>query len=110
MLDLALAAASRIVRERIEAGDPVAARALREALDALPRATPVKVRLHADDAAAIESALAAEIAAGRITIEPDRGVERGGCLVESSTGIIDATLEVAEAAVRAAAEGRAETP
>lgn len=110
MLELALSAAERIARERIGADDPVAARALREALDALPTIDGVVARVHPADIAAIQSELSAEIDRQSLRLVPDESIERGGCLVGSASGIIDATLGVALDAVRAAAEGRTDTP
>lgn len=107
LLELALAAASRVVRERIEADDPVAVRALREALDALPASAEVRVRLHPDDAESIGRETESEVARGRIVLVPDPSIARGGCVVESSVGTVDATLGHALESVRSAARGGA---
>ena len=108
LLDIALAAASRVARVRIEAGDPVVSRALREAMDSLPPAAGLKVRVNPADLAAVAAELAAEIDLGRAEAIADAGVDRGGCLVESSVGTIDATIGCAEETVAAAARGGAE--
>jgi flagellar assembly protein FliH len=110
MLELALAAAARIARVRIAADDPVAARALREALEALPAVDGIVARIHPADLAAIQADLALEIDRQNLRLVSDDSIERGGCVVESASGIIDATLGVALDAVRAAAEGRTDTP
>lgn len=107
LLEVALAAASRVVRERIDAEDPVAVRALREALDALPASAEVRVRLHPDDAEPIGRETESEVARGRIVLVPDPSVARGGCVVESDVGTVDATLGHALDAVRSAGRGGA---
>lgn len=103
--EVVLEAASRIARARVEAGDPVAARALDEALAALPAAGGLRVRLHPDDVAAAAAARQAEIERGRIELVADAALTRGGCVVESRVGTIDATVETALAAVEQALTG-----
>jgi flagellar assembly protein FliH len=108
LLELSLTAASRIARKLIEEGDPVAARALSEALEALPTDDGLRVHLHPDDVEAVERDLESLIRQRRIEIVSDEKVSRGGCIVGGESGTIDATLEAAEATVRAAADGRAD--
>ena len=108
LLEIALEAASRIVRARIEASDPIVVRAVREATDALPAAAGAKVRVHPGDLPVLARELAAEVERGRMQLSGDETISPGGCVVESSVGIVDATLEAAADAVRAAALGTAE--
>jgi flagellar assembly protein FliH len=110
MIELALEAASRIVRERIEADDPVAARALAEAVEALPSGETIQARLHPEDVEAVKRDLADLVAGRRIELLADQGISRGGCVVDSGAGRIDATLETADAEIRAAAAGEVERP
>lgn len=105
LLEVTLEAASRIVRERIENGDPIAVRALREAMESLPRSTTLKVRLHPQDMEHAAATLAKEIESGKVEVVEDDAVSRGGCFVETPVGKIDATLETAEQAVRDAVTG-----
>lgn len=105
MTGLALETASRIVRERIELDDPVAARALSEAVAALPEIDGLTARLHPDDVSAVSDGLSELIERQRIELKPDESIERGGCVVESRAGSIDARLETAIEAVRLAARG-----
>lgn len=95
MLDLALAAASRMLRDKIDQNDPVAARALREALAALPESGRVQVRLHPDDIDSVRRDLAREIAAERVVLTADATIGRGGCVVDCDAGSLDATRETA---------------
>ena len=105
MIELALAAASVVVRERIAADDPVAARAVRDALDAVPSGDDTLVRLHPDDVGGVERALATAGADGGVTIRADDAVARGGCVVSTAAGTVDARLETALDAVADAARG-----
>jgi flagellar assembly protein FliH len=108
LLEVTLEAASRIVRARIDDGDPVALRALREAMESLPESTRMKVRLHPEDLEGAAATLTHEVENGRLRLEADRSLSRGGCVVETPAGTVDATLETAEEVVRDAANGRAE--
>jgi flagellar assembly protein FliH len=110
LLEIALEAASRIARTRVEAGDPIAVRALEEALDALPNPSSFRARVHPDDLQPLTDALRAEIDAGRLELIADPDVGRGGTLVECEAGRVDATLETAEVSIRAAVSDGDESP
>jgi flagellar assembly protein FliH len=99
LTSLALALAERLLADRLEA-DPTRVRAIvREALDRVRRASRVRVRVHPADRAALGD-LDAEVL-------EDPSIERGGCVVESELGEVDARLEVRlEALARALAEAR----
>jgi flagellar assembly protein FliH len=103
--EVVIEAASRIARSRIDAGDPLAARALREALSALPASSGLRARLHPADLQAAAADLQAEIEQGRIQLVADPTLSRGGCVVHSDVGTIDATVETAVAAVERALGG-----
>ena len=110
ILELTLAAASRIVRERIDAGDEVAVRVLGEALAALPGSTRVKARLHPDDVESVVDQNRTNIEAGRIEVVADETLSRGGVILETDFGSIDATVETAEAGAREALLGAEGAP
>jgi len=102
LLEITLEASSRITRTRIEAGDPVAARALKEALTTLPQSGPVRARLHPDDAESIRESLRRELDSGRLELVSDETLRRGGVIAETDAGRIDATLDAAEEALETA--------
>ncbi|GEM_PF-6446019 len=108
LLDVALTAASKIVRDRIDRSDPVAARAVQEAIASLPERTRFTVRLNGADLQEVRKALQDELAEGRIELVEDNSLTRGGCVLDTSAGSIDATVETAENAVRESARGKAE--
>ena len=105
LLEIAIEAASSIARQRVEAGDPIAARALEEALATLPDSTSVRARLHPEDLGVVEQSLRAELQAGRLELVADETLPRGGTIVECDAGRVDATIDTAEQAVRAAVVG-----
>ncbi len=104
MIELALEAASKIVRARIEQDDPIAARALAEAVEALPSGETLRARLNPEDLKQVKSELEGKNELHRIELVSDAGVSRGGCVIEGETGTIDARVETAAGTVREAAE------
>jgi flagellar assembly protein FliH len=106
MLEIVARTASRIARTRISHDDEVVVRALREALQALPESTPVRARMHPEDIATVQAE--GETDMRRIEWIPDEGITRGGLVLESDFGSIDATVETAEQAAREAIVGAAE--
>ena len=98
---VALAAGiARQIVEREIAQDPEILRELtRRAVAAFPMDEPVKVRLHPDDLALLATgegrAAASTVSVGDRTVPwiSDPAVERGGCLVEGPTKIVDGRLD-----------------
>ncbi len=102
LVSLALTAAARLVRARIEEGDPVAARVLEEVLGTLPARTPSRVELHPEDIEMIEATRLLEGGA-EIELVPNPSLSRGSLVVRAGGDEIDARLETALAALRDAA-------
>jgi flagellar assembly protein FliH len=109
LLEIAIEAASRIVRQRLEEGDEIAARALQEAMESLPSGAELRIRINPDELDSLSEMLRAEIEAGRVELISDPAVSRGGPIVESEVGTVDATLETATAAARFATLGGGES-
>lgn len=82
---LALAVAQRLVLDELDARPERVQAIVRDALDRVRRASRVRVRAHPDDAAQLMD-LEVEIVA-------DASIERGGCVVESELGVVDARIE-----------------
>lgn len=97
LLKLAIRLAEKIVRAEVAAGPRVAQAALRRALELAARRSDVRVRVHPDDAAALDAILPelrrrfADL--GTIVLDPDASVSRGGCLLATPEGAVDASLE-----------------
>ena len=53
----------------------------------------LKLRVHPQDAAMLEQALAGDSDTPRYRLIPDERITRGGCMAETALGSIDATLE-----------------
>jgi flagellar assembly protein FliH len=82
--------------------------AVRDALSRLERVGRVRVLLHAEDLALIEQANSPlrveEIGGDRIRLEVSPEVGRGGCVVHTDFGVVDARREVKFEILRQAVE------
>jgi flagellar assembly protein FliH len=86
--------ARQIVRAELKQRPELTAMIANEAVDTLLlSARHITLRVHPDDQPAVAQGAADVLAArgGRIVTDP--GVSRGGCLVESDIGSVDATME-----------------
>ena len=91
MVDLALALARRVVdRELTLAPDLVAAMA-HVALERLGEQTPATIRLNPADYSVVTAGRGEQWAGTHVSVVPDPAVTRGGCVVESDFGVIDAS-------------------
>jgi len=96
-LDLALQLVEAVLgRELATATDP-GADALRRALVAVPVDVPLVARLHPADLAALDRGTVGDRA---VTLVADPTVARGDALVETDSGVVDATVSGALARVR----------
>ena len=105
-IELALLAAQRIVGAELSLRPERIAEIVRPLLSRIRRARQVSVRVHPDDRSALAQAHAllaehAELGCA-IAIEEDANLARGGCVVTSDAGILDARLEVRLDAMAAA--------
>lgn len=89
--------ARRIVRRELRTDPGMITRVVGAALEQVAAASRVRVRVHPHDARTLEETLreivSAPDEAEAIEIVPDGSVERGGCVVESDRGIVDARLQ-----------------
>ncbi len=86
--------ARQIVRSELQANPELVAMIASEALDTLLlSAKHITLRVHPDDQEIVQQGASEVLAArgGRVII--DSAVSRGGCLVESDIGTVDATME-----------------
>ncbi|MEA3402461.1 MAG: FliH/SctL family protein [Armatimonadota bacterium] len=93
---IAVEVARRIVRRELRADPGLIARTAQAALEQMAGASDVRVRVHPLDAQVLETTMHEVVSsrddAAGVTIVPDGSVERGGCVVESDRGIVDARL------------------
>jgi flagellar assembly protein FliH len=94
---LAIAAthlARQIVRSELTTRPELIAKVAQEALDTLLlSAKHITLRVHPDDHGLIAQGAADVLAARGGRLLPDAAMSRGGCLIESDIGVIDASLE-----------------
>lgn len=105
----AVALARQVVRSELAERPQQVAAVAQEALETLLlSARHITVRVHPDDHALVAQGAAETLTARGARLLADAGVTRGGCLIESDIGIIDASIETRWR--RAAATLGAETP
>jgi flagellar assembly protein FliH len=92
----ALAAAGVIVRREVALDSEMAIRQVREALRRVVGVESVILRVHPDDEPAVregrQQLLSSTDSLREFIVEPDEKVERGGCIIESPSGTIDARI------------------
>lgn len=94
LASLVKAIAGVLVRREVEVDTSFLAEVVREALAALPAATPdVRIVVHPDDAALIEDHLNVARPDRKWRIEIDREQPRGGCKLLSAVARIDRQIE-----------------
>lgn len=97
VVELALAIARRIVRREVHSDREVVVRVLSEALARLERASRVRVRLNPEDMRSARAGTArarqplTNVSGLELVADPE--VPQGGCIVETPSGSIDATIE-----------------
>lgn len=93
----AFAVAERIVHRLVKADPTIIADQVAAALALLSRPTSVEITIHPDDRPLVEQTLPvllSEIAScEHSVIRPDAAIERGGCIVATRGGRIDATIQ-----------------
>ncbi len=86
--------ARQMVRSELVQRPELVAAVAQEAVETLLlSAHHITLRVHPDDHALVAQGAAEVLAARGARLLPDSGVTRGGCVVESDIGVIDASLE-----------------
>jgi len=93
MVQLALAIARRIVQREVSLDQDFVVAMARVALDRLGENAPATIRLHPDDFTSVMDRSGEGWAGAQVTVVPDAAISRGGCLVESEFGFVDAGVE-----------------
>lgn len=90
---IALQVARQVVRTELNTPAAVVIAVTQEALDeVLLSARHITVRLHPADLLLVEQGCAEVFTARGVRVLPDSQIERGGCLVESDLGAVDARI------------------
>lgn len=93
LVQLSIAIARRVLHREVSVDPELTAALAHIALERLGGPTPATVRLHPDDYAIVTSGQVTPLSARQVEIRPDPGVARGGCLVESEFGFINASVD-----------------
>ncbi len=93
LVQLAIAIARRVLQREVSVDQELTAALAHIALERLGSAAPATVRLHPDDYASVSAGQGATLGGRQVEIVPDPSVSRGGCLVESEFGFIDASVD-----------------
>jgi flagellar assembly protein FliH len=93
LVQLSVAIARRILQREVSVDGELTAALAHIALERLGGATPATVRLHPDDYTVVTSGLVTPLSGRQVEILPDPSVSRGGCLVESEFGFINASVD-----------------
>jgi flagellar assembly protein FliH len=92
MVQLALALARRVVHREVTLDHELAAALAHVALERLGTNTPATIRLNPEDYTIVAQD-SSRWGGQAVTVVPDPAISRGGCLVESAFGSVDATIE-----------------
>jgi flagellar assembly protein FliH len=94
VLVLACELARQIMRREVQVYPETLLPVVKEALSqVLVESKVMRLRLHPQDMASIETHLIHELAETQVTLVPDASIARGGCLLEASHVTVDATME-----------------
>jgi flagellar assembly protein FliH len=92
MVQLALTLARRVVQREISLDPELIAAMAHVAIKKLGVSNPSTIRLHPDDYTVVARD-GDRWSGSNVTVVPDPSIARGGCMVESDFGTIDATLD-----------------
>jgi flagellar assembly protein FliH len=92
MVQLALTLARRVVHREITLDPELVAALAHVALERLATTAPATIRMNPEDYTIVAQD-AARWSGTSVTVVPDPSIPRGGCLVESEFGSVDATIE-----------------
>lgn len=94
VVDTAVRLARQVVRRELQQHPELIAQVALDAVNAVMlSARHLRLRLHPDDLALVEAALADDLKAREVMLLPDAGLSPGGCLIESDLGQVDARIE-----------------
>lgn len=123
LVDVALAVGHKLAGDALDAHPEQVRVLIGDLLQSEPLFSgQAQLRLHPDDAALVDAALAAQLEAAGWKVKPDAAIERGGCRLTGAEGELNATRETrwlallarvrrhGSAPIHAALAGHAEPP
>jgi flagellar assembly protein FliH len=94
VVDTAVTLARQVVRAELQTRPELVARVAQEAVGAVMlSARHLRLRLNPEDLALVEAGAGEALRTREVMLQPDPALARGGCLVESDLGRVDARLE-----------------
>jgi flagellar assembly protein FliH len=93
MVQLALALARRVVLRELTLDPDLVAALAHVAVERLGDQAPATIRMHPEDFATVAAHRGAQWEGTQVSVLPDAAVPRGGCVVESDFGLIDASVD-----------------
>lgn len=93
LVELSIAIARRVLHREVTVDPELTAALAHIALERLGGPMPATVRLHPDDYSSVTAGQVAPFSGRQVEILPDPGVARGGCVVESAFGVINASVD-----------------
>jgi flagellar assembly protein FliH len=106
IINAATGLARQIVRSELATRPELVTQVAREAVAALSQSVRrIEMRVHPDDLALVQAGFGEEAVARGVTCIGDAGISRGGCILQSELGSVDARIEHQwELALRCAAQ------
>jgi flagellar assembly protein FliH len=96
MVRLSMAIAGKVIRKELRTGKQIIGETIRAAMKLLVDASQVRIRVSPEDMEEVERILpsvAAGAKAGRVQILEDQGLTKGGCVLQTGFGSVNATVE-----------------
>jgi len=96
VVELALAVAEKVIAREVQTDRDLVVNVVRAALDEIHDATEIRIRVHPDDHALLETRwqeMLPRSVAQRSELLADELIERGGCIVETRIGYVDGQLK-----------------
>jgi flagellar assembly protein FliH len=92
----ALAVAERIIRRDVTMTDDIVITQIKEAIQRIVGVESIKLRVHPSDEGVVRAHRSLFLSSldnlRDVVIETDEGMERGGCIIESASGNVDARI------------------
>jgi flagellar assembly protein FliH len=96
MVRLTLAIAAKVIRKELRSGKEIIGGTIHAAMKYLVDKSQVRIRVSPEDMEEVEKilpVLAAEAKAGRVQVLEDQTVKRGGCILQTGFGNVNATID-----------------
>lgn len=94
VLSLALLIAKKLVLKEVKTDETLTLNLIREALNYLAEGIEIKIKVNPEEMNYLEKEILKELkSSSKVILESDPNVTKGGVFIETSLGVIDATLE-----------------